>query len=418
MANACQGVVFVITCPCRACGGDSFNWLGRALASPFTPYLLTTVALHLPPVGWGIRAAIGVLNEAMRCSPGDRWLWINAGLSMIHIWGAFYIVKRIQDERISMNTRRSSTATPEILEFDDENDGVWNTSAETDGTITPVPRTKFQTLPNSAMKKPMKMPTLGDKVLYTIGKTTTFPSSLPASKSWKERASRDVVLGVSGDDDGEANSLQRLKQVFCYDMVVALYMATVVFWCIWQSVGISHVLFRKRPANHANPYGQDYGYNDYGNYDAYGNDNANYDAYNGYNNANNAYDNYNNANNNYNNYNNANNNYNNAYDNYNNAYDNYNNAYDNYNNYNANGNINYNMYNMQNANANYDNANDNNNDDMSNLIYNYFDSHSNYDEDELCDNIEYWIILSILCSFLYIMLVCVAFSCSLLCMRY
>ncbi|KAL7569674.1 hypothetical protein ACA910_008327 [Epithemia clementina (nom. ined.)] len=345
LANICQTLVYVVTCPCRVCGGDSCQWLGRALASPFTPYLLTTVCLHLPPSFWGLRAAFGVFYQSMRCKPGDRWLWINAALSLVHIWGAFYIVRRIQDERRSASSsiiEPTTTTNTEILECssnEEESAAVWKTGGDiVDGTIT-SPKTNFFSIRDGPLKKPIKRPTLGDKILYTIEKSTKFPATIPVSKSWRERASRDVVLGVTeSDDDGEANSLQRLKQVFCYDTIVAIYMTTTVFWCIWQSIGISHVLFRKRPSHFHNNYAGNHNYN-------------------------------------------VNNNYN-------------------------------------NANNNYDNANYNNANDGGAIYYSYFNAYDSYDEDELCDNIEYWIILSILCSFLYIMLVCVAFSCSLLCMRY
>ena len=48
---------------------------------------------------------------------------------------------------------------------------------------------------------------------------------------------------VTAEGPGQANSFQRLKQVFCYDMGVAIYILVIIFWFIWQSVGISAVLF-------------------------------------------------------------------------------------------------------------------------------------------------------------------------------
>lgn len=41
----------------------------------------------------------------------------------------------------------------------------------------------------------------------------------------------------------------------------------------------------------------------------------------------------------------------------------------------------------------------------------------NYNEDDHCDNIKRWIVLSTMCGFIYIILVFFAFGCSLLCLR-
>jgi hypothetical protein len=50
-----------------------------------------------------------------------------------------------------------------------------------------------------------------------------------------------TVTGTEGP--GEANSIQRLGQVMCYDAGVAVYIVVFFAWMVWQSIGMSQVLF-------------------------------------------------------------------------------------------------------------------------------------------------------------------------------
>lgn len=48
---------------------------------------------------------------------------------------------------------------------------------------------------------------------------------------------------VTAEGPGEANSVQRLGKVMCYDAGVAIYIIIFCGWIVWQSIGISKVLF-------------------------------------------------------------------------------------------------------------------------------------------------------------------------------
>lgn len=216
VAKCCSGIGYCLSLPCQTCGtccSSCCSTIGRVLTSPFTPYLLTTVVLNLPPVVWGTRTAIDVLKFKAHCQ-NSQWLYINAVLSLIHLLAAFYIVGRIQEER--KEAELEGTVNQPI---DPEADAAsYQKMDRDDASKTQVPGGGWGTVASAL-----------------------FPTTA--------KAAHVAHTAVRGEGEGEANSVQRLKQVFCYDMGVALYILAIIFWFIWQSVGISQVLFGKESSD-------------------------------------------------------------------------------------------------------------------------------------------------------------------------
>lgn len=213
IGSCCSGMGRCLSCPFQVCGdccSSCCSSIGRVLTSPFTPYLLTTVVLNLPPFVWGTRTAIDVFHYNSSCQ-NSRWLYINAALSLVHLIAAFYIVHRIQEEN------NQAEAAAAIAGSDPE---------------------------ASTTNDYQKMEGRGDETATTANgggtgwktiASTLFP--VPA------KAAQVAHTTLHGEGQGEANSVQRLKQVFCYDIGVALYILAIMFWFVWQSVGISQILF-------------------------------------------------------------------------------------------------------------------------------------------------------------------------------
>lgn len=109
ISQCCQGFCRILALPCKACGGccsalgDACNGCCKATGkacgfifcqSPFTPYILTTLALQIPPVVWGLLTVFSY--RSTEC--GDFlniWMYIVALLAAAHILGAFYIALRM-----------------------------------------------------------------------------------------------------------------------------------------------------------------------------------------------------------------------------------------------------------------------------------------------------------------------------------
>ena len=68
------------------CGGDGEVMRKALCASPFTPQVLLTLALQIPPVYWGITT---LLDPADDCSFLNVWMYVFALLSICHVVGAF-----------------------------------------------------------------------------------------------------------------------------------------------------------------------------------------------------------------------------------------------------------------------------------------------------------------------------------------
>mmetsp|Transcript_14923 Transcript_14923/g.28500 ORF Transcript_14923/g.28500 Transcript_14923/m.28500 type:complete len:257 (+) Transcript_14923:190-960(+) len=206
VANCCKALGHCLTFPCSACGtccSTCCSTLGRALSSPFTPYLLTTVVLNLPCVVWGLRTAVDVLNYKVSCQDSN-WVSVNAILSFIHLIAAFYIVHRIQEDNKAAEAAMQEGSPDHPIDPEGENHTNYK----------PMDREEKAPAWKSAMA-----------AFYPGTTKSDDPMAVPSH--------------------GEANSVQRLKQVFCYDVGVAVYIIIMLFWLIWQSVGISQVLFGK-----------------------------------------------------------------------------------------------------------------------------------------------------------------------------
>ncbi|KAL7569670.1 hypothetical protein ACA910_008324 [Epithemia clementina (nom. ined.)] len=224
IASLCQGVGKCLSYPCRLCGfacDGCCKTLGHVLASPFSPYLITTLALNSPPLAWGIRAMMASNGGLERCN-GDLWLWVDAILCLGHMLAAFYIVYRIQkdeEQRIEEDTE-SGAATPA-------------TKAST------TSKANYQSMHDDSRNKMSPIMSMLSSMMAPPQKTGASSSS--SSNQNEDPALRGAFLG-NVRENGSAYSWQRLKQVLCYDMVVAIYIVGAIFWLIWQSMGVQQAL--------------------------------------------------------------------------------------------------------------------------------------------------------------------------------
>lgn len=229
----CTAIGHCLTFPCTACGSccsTMCSALGRTLTSPFTPYLLTTVVLNVPPVLWGLRTAVEVIRFGTKCQD-SIWLYVNACLSFLHLLAAWYIVHRIQQQQTDIPVVHSNEisiagSSPETP-IDPEGVIVVETVAGGGGASAEDCKTPYKSM---GQEDTTTTPT------WQRMAALFFPGPVKATQA--------VHAVVVGEGEGEANSWQRLKQVFCYDIGVAVYMVAILFWLTWQSVGISQVLFR------------------------------------------------------------------------------------------------------------------------------------------------------------------------------
>jgi hypothetical protein len=317
LGSLCTSFGQCITLPFRACGkvcGVACENCVHVFASPFTPYIVTTLALNLPPVVWGLKSAVIQWQTSQFDCHGELWLWTYALLSFIHIAASIYISSRIQDSSVDDKD--------DDHQYDEHMDGVkvempsvvtgTKVAVASSGATSPTqaPYHAYVESMDETEKGNIKQQQQSQsqsssavqaaassfvRIVSTAFPPTTTSSTTTSGAGTRNNPTRAVPVTTAFDtiDDGRAgksNSIQRLKQVLCYDVGVALYILVVIFWFVWQSYGISQVLFAPR------------------------NDNENYA--------------------------------------------------------------------------------------------------------EICESVGTWVILSIMCGFLYIMLVCVAFACSFLCLRY
>lgn len=168
------------------------------ICSPFFPYLALTIGLNLPPTIWGVKS----LANVGACD--TLWLLVNAIATAFHMVAAFYIVHKIQtdDEPVA------DVAAPE---------------AYTDAEMA-APTTK-----------------LNDSNNVTVEEGTQYRSMEGPGGARFQMLSH--WTSISSSSSGRGNSIQRLGQVMCYDAGVAVYIIVFCAWMVWQSIGMSKVLF-------------------------------------------------------------------------------------------------------------------------------------------------------------------------------
>jgi len=186
VGSLCKTCVECVVWPCKKgceCCGASCSacctLMNDVVCSPFFPYLVTTLALNVAPVVFGVRAVT-------ECDGDKMWLLTNAVLAALHIVAAIYIVVKIQEEDEEEQEQEVITATV---------DGNREAGSES--------------------KKSM---------------SSRLQNIFPISSTSQQNEERTI-----------AGSLTRMGHVMCHDVGVAIYILVAAFWFVWQMYGIAKV---------------------------------------------------------------------------------------------------------------------------------------------------------------------------------
>lgn len=184
-AILCESISKILRGSCEALGtvltlpcracGFATDHLTELCRSPFFLFVATAVALNLPPIVFTGKAWAGGDGG---CTAATSWLIVNALLCLVNIAAAAYISAKIAYEPESEN------GTPFV-----------DMEANTDGDV--------------------KAPAKGEKTIA-------------------EKILEDALV-----TDTRSKSMSRVRDVLCYDPVVAVYIIVGIFYVCWQTVGIS-----------------------------------------------------------------------------------------------------------------------------------------------------------------------------------
>lgn len=196
IGKACSGICEVagkILClPCKVCGVTT-DALCKVFSGDFSCYLISTAVTNAPPIYFVIKGVTADIDEG--CDIGDMktWLYVELPLCLANIVAALYIAKQIQDIK----------APP--AEFGGTDDAASGTIPMAHAEV--VDPEKGQALPNDSPE-----------------------SNMDAKRSAPRKATSSETPG--------AGSLNRVRDVLCYDPWVAFYILLFVGFSVWQFVGI------------------------------------------------------------------------------------------------------------------------------------------------------------------------------------
>lgn len=186
-SGTCDALGSILSLPCKACG-VACDGLGQALKSPFCLYLAVTLGLNIPPVIFAGQA----LANNNGCNVALQWLSINAFFCIVNVAAAIYISGKVVHD-------------PNDLDADVGNDAPY---IEANMGSNNNNKTSEQQQPSSTIKKLWQGP-------YTAANETRVVKTL--------------------------SKVSRVRDVLCYDPIVAVYIIIGICYIIWQSVGFSRM---------------------------------------------------------------------------------------------------------------------------------------------------------------------------------
>ena len=202
-AVLCQGVskmcsalgtsVRTIAClPCKACG-VTCDFVTDIFRNDFCFYVSVTMGLNIPPIVFTLMVFLGNLNGDGGCnndSGKSNWLLLNGILCIIHISASIYI----------SNSITKANKPFQVSSINDQNGSLEN-NKDVEG---------------------------GDVVSDEYSKTNMDGTVTAQVYQHKDTPSE--------------GSLARVKQVLCYDPIVAIYILLLIFFFIWQTRGLSNLM--------------------------------------------------------------------------------------------------------------------------------------------------------------------------------
>lgn len=179
LRGTCEALGTVLTLPCKVCGLAN-GQLANLCRSPFCLYLCMAIGLNLPPIIFAGKSIAGKGYGSQECISASNWLYLNSLLCFINIAMAFYLSIKITYETSS-----------------EQND---NADAYVD---------------------------------MENNKVDTDAAQKPALK----KAFTQKVLDNTFETDTRSKSVARVKDILCYDPIVAVYIIIGIFYMCWQTVG-------------------------------------------------------------------------------------------------------------------------------------------------------------------------------------
>ncbi len=184
--SSCDALGTILTIPCKACG-FACDGVSQALRSPFCLYLTVALGLNVPPVVFAGQA----LANGNRCNIALQWLLVNAFFCIINVAAAIYISGKVVHD-------------PNDDEEEGKNGAPYIAATMENGNNK---EQQQQNLPHNIKK-------------FWQG---------PHTSANETRAAQSFT------------KVGRVRDVLCYDPIVAVYIIIGIGYIIWQSMGFSRM---------------------------------------------------------------------------------------------------------------------------------------------------------------------------------
>lgn len=230
----CNGLCTVLALPFQVCGkccqglGDACGGCCRGCTklcglvfcqSPFTPYIITTLALQIGPIIWSL---LTVLDPAPdnECGFLNMWMYVTGLFAVAHIVGAFYIALSMARDLNDPSPDNSSN---------NNNSTTYGTGQQSQRASASQQQQQQQGASSSSSQGGG-----GGKYLWEYVADLFAPNDTNISNSNNQPPPPEPPRNRGG-----SNSWKRLGHLMCHDVGVACYMLVFLAWFVWLPVGIS-----------------------------------------------------------------------------------------------------------------------------------------------------------------------------------
>mmetsp|Transcript_4964 Transcript_4964/g.11470 ORF Transcript_4964/g.11470 Transcript_4964/m.11470 type:complete len:233 (+) Transcript_4964:50-748(+) len=176
-SGTCEAVGTILSLPCKACGMGCGS-VSTLCRSPFCLYTSVTLGLNIPAIVFAARVITYDFEGG--CRSASDWLKIDALLCFVNIIAAFYIAAKIA--------------------YDPPESGTTNQDSA-----------------------PYVEATIGEKA---------------SNKTSGAKSLTRTVMEFGNLSETRGKSLSRVKEVLCYDPIVAFYIIVGIGFMVWQSIGV------------------------------------------------------------------------------------------------------------------------------------------------------------------------------------
>jgi len=212
-AVLCEGIGKVLCLPCKVCGVAS----SKICKKEFCLYNTVVLGTGIPPIIMMIQSLLYKGGKCIMHSRSDLWLYVQGVLCGVNILAGMYI----SDQILGSDYPSSSQQLQQMEQVVSE-----------ENTVPSIPMAEAVVVNDEEAQK------IKQKPIRSKFEATPTPSAPPLPSDPPVTSLTPVSRSATIADRPHPGSINRVKNVLCYDRWVALYFLLLIIFFGWQFLGV------------------------------------------------------------------------------------------------------------------------------------------------------------------------------------